>query len=348
MSFLENLKLAFYEKKKVKGPFFAKEFADENSQIDDLERLSIKLKEGEKKERIRKDIQLLKAGIKGEKKVYFELKNSFIPFIGLHDIRIEQGNYVAQMDYVIITNKFILILETKQLSGDITINQDGDFTRVFKNKYGKIYKTEGIYSPISQNQRHVRILRDFLIKNKIIRRMQVISLVVSTNEKMLIGKDKCPPNIYGQIYRYDQITEYLKREMASKKYKDVDVFEKIQFDIAEFLIQNHKPVKINYIAKYGIAIDDYSDTVSEEKTEYKIEEEKPAGKDLLRRKLKEFRLKKAREEQTKAYIIFSNSQMEDLIEKCPKTKEELINVSGFGKIKTEKYGDEIIKIMNEN
>lgn len=39
--------------------------------------------------------------------------------------------------------------------------------------------------------------------------------------------------------------------------------------------------------------------------------------------------------------------MIDLINKLPRSKEELKNVSGFGEVKTEKYGDMILKIINE-
>ncbi len=45
----------------------------------------------------------------------------------LRDIRLEYQDYVAQLDFVVISNKFICILETKKLNGDIEITRDGDF-----------------------------------------------------------------------------------------------------------------------------------------------------------------------------------------------------------------------------
>lgn len=47
----------------------------------------------------------------------------------------------------------------------------------------------------------------------------------------------------------------------------------------------------------------------------------------------------------KPYFLFNDKQMEDLIEKMPKTKDELKNVSGFGDVKVEKYGDDILKLL---
>ena len=40
--------------------------------------------------------------------------------------------------------------------------------------------------------------------------------------------------------------------------------------------------------------------------------------------------------------------MEDLIKKNPKNKEELCQVSGFGNVKAEKYGEGILKILRES
>ncbi len=62
-------------------------------------------------------------------------------------------------------------------------------------------------------------------------------------------------------------------------------------------------------------------------------------------KLKEFRLKRSREEKIKPYFIFNDKQMMDLIEKRPKTKAELQTVQGFGEAKASKYGDEILGIL---
>ena len=83
----------------------------------------------------------------GEQNVYYELKNSFIPMLCFHDIRLEYNDYVAQFDFIVITTKFIYVLETKKLSGDIEVNSDGDFIRIFKNNNGKVIKKEGMYSP---------------------------------------------------------------------------------------------------------------------------------------------------------------------------------------------------------
>ncbi|MGE5628597.1 MAG: nuclease-related domain-containing protein [Solirubrobacterales bacterium] len=142
----------------ITGPVFYKEFNEDNKQLADLEVLYEKVK-SKKRDIIKRDITYLKAGLDGEKNVNYELKNSFVPMICMHDIRIAHEDYIAQLDYVLVTEYCTLVVETKKLNGDITINEAGEFTRRFKNNYGKVIKEEGMYSPIAQNERHVRIFR---------------------------------------------------------------------------------------------------------------------------------------------------------------------------------------------
>lgn len=60
--------------------------------------------------------------------------------------------------------------------------------------------------------------------------------------------------------------------------------------------------------------------------------------------LRLFRLTRSREEKIKPYFIYNGSQLKDLIAKNPKNKEELLRISGFGEVKVNKYGDDILKI----
>ena len=65
----------------------------------------------------------------------------------------------------------------------------------------------------------------------------------------------------------------------------------------------------------------------------------------MKSKLREYRLHKSRSEQIKPYYLFNDAQMADLISKMPRTKEELLNVNGFGTVKVEKYRAEIVEIV---
>lgn len=317
-----------FGKRTVQSPTFVKDFTKENPHLTALNELSSKVIEGEQKDNIERDIKLLKYGIDGENNVYFELKNSFLPILCLHDVRLEYGDYIAQFDFVVISNKFTCILETKKLSGNISIDQDGNFVRTMKNRFGKEYK-EGIYSPVTQNKRHVDILKHVLSKELKINNMPILSLVVMANPKTIIKKYKCPAEIERTLIKYDQIKATLEK-YQNDKANQYDLAEKDMYAVANLLVKLDTPIDMDFEAKYQLTSENF---------QRKDEEQ-------LRLELTEYRLQTSREEQIKAYFIFNNAEMEDMIAKYPRTEDELLAVKGFGKVKVEKYGNAILNIFN--
>ena len=135
----------------IKDTIFLKKFSKENSNLKKLESMSQKIIDSNIKRQIEREISLMKWGLEGENNVYFELKNSLLPMICLHDIRIEVGDLNAQIDFLILTNKFFYIFETKHLVGDILINKEGDFIRITNDEFG-FKKEEGMYNPVTQGE----------------------------------------------------------------------------------------------------------------------------------------------------------------------------------------------------
>jgi superfamily II DNA helicase RecQ len=67
----------------------------------------------------------------------------------------------------------------------------------------------------------------------------------------------------------------------------------------------------------------------------------------LHEALRKFRLNVSREENIKAYVIFNNQELEQLVSAKPKTIGELMKINGFGKLKAQKYGSRILGIIAE-
>lgn len=351
-------------KRTVTSPIFMKEFDKENQQLKDLIELSNKVNSN-KKELIDFDIILLKQGLDGEQNVNYELKNSFIPMLCLHDIRIEYNDYVAQYDFIIITNKFIMVLEAKKLNGDIEITASGDFIRSLKTNTGKVFKKEGMYSPISQNERHVNILREVLVKERVIKTLPIKSAVVLANPKTIVNKTKAPKSIQNNIYKYDQLTNLLKKELNDDK-NTKNMLEKYMYEISDFLIKNHKPITMNNMAKYSLTEEDFIKKEQEhciEENKNQVEKSNNEENESQVKKiindvksinndtetyelLKRYRLNTSKEEGIKPYFIFNNEELDFLIQRKPKTKDELQLVKGFGPKKLEKYGEDILGIIN--
>jgi hypothetical protein len=339
-------------KRTVTSPIFVKKFEKENQQLKDLIELSNKVNSNKKK-LIDRDIAFLKQGLDGEGKVDYELKNSFISMLCLHDIRIEYNDYVAQFDFIIITKKFIMVLETKKLNGDIEITRSGDFIRSLKSNSGKVFKKEGMYSPISQNERHVNILREVLVKERVIKTLPIKSAVVLANPKTIVNKNKAPKSIQNNIYRYDQVANLLKKELNDDK-NIKNMLEKYMYGISDFLVKNNKPISMKNMAKYSLTEDDFINKEQEcrtGKSTSQVEKSNNVEKFInddtkMYELLKKYRLTTSISAGIKAYLIFNNEELDLLIQSKPKTKDELLKVKGFGPKKLEKYGDEILEIVN--
>ena len=63
--------------------------------------------------------------------------------------------------------------------------------------------------------------------------------------------------------------------------------------------------------------------------------------------LKALRTKLARDAGVPSYIVFSNTTLDDMAEKRPKTIEELLEVSGVGEVKAERYGKKFLQAISE-
>ena len=64
-------------------------------------------------------------------------------------------------------------------------------------------------------------------------------------------------------------------------------------------------------------------------------------------RLKAVRAKLAAKEHMPAYIIFTDTTLRDICAKCPRSKEQLMDCSGIGRSKAERYGQRIIDTLNE-
>lgn len=148
---------------KMNQPIFLKEESDATQFIIRLKELQGKAI-GSVKDKIDKEIKLASIGEIGENNIAFELKNSGMPMYVMHDIYFEIGELSAQIDYIVVTRKVIFIIECKNLIGNIDIDSNGNFIRNYEIN-GRHIK-EGIYSPITQNQRHMNILKQIRRESK--------------------------------------------------------------------------------------------------------------------------------------------------------------------------------------
>lgn len=182
-------------------------------------------------------------------------------------------------------------------------------------------------------------LRDFTIEAQMI-----LSCVYRTREQYgisvlvdILRGFKGPKIIQNNL---DKLTTYgIMREYSSKFIRDLiktllDLgYINLKEGTYSMLKLNPKSIKV---------------LKSQEKVICKLSEdieEKIENKDLFN-KLKLWRKEKATILGIKPYIIFSDSTLIELANKMPKDKEELLSIRGMGEKKFEKYGDEVLNIIN--
>lgn len=335
------------------GPVFLKSSNQAKEYVDKLRELKEKCS-GELKEEIEKQITIVEYGIKGEECIAFELKNSGMDMYILQDICLQHEDLSAQIDYLIVTRKRIYIIECKNLIGDIEVNSTGDFIRTYQ-LHGKRIK-EGIYSPITQNARHMQVIKEVRKSGKgniITKTMfennfanSYKSIVVLANPKTVLNAKYAKKEVKDKIVRADQLVQKIK-EMDKQIQDDMTV--KAMLEIADFFMDKNQKDRTDYAEKYKKLFERAEASKVQERIKESIKESVASGVDKdvenLEKALKAFRLERSRQEQVKAYFIFNDAQMEDLIKKNPQNKEELCQVAGFGKVKAEKYGDAILEVL---
>jgi len=241
---------------RIQAPIFVKEDSQSAKQLAQLQQL---LADASASicEKIQADIRSLQAGIYGEDTIAFELKNSHIPMLILHDLYLVHNGLSAQIDYIILTHKHIYVLECKNLYGNIEINNSGDFIRTVS--YGRRTVKEGIYSPITQNKRHLELLYElrkeqkgnFLTKLLFDRSFSETyrSIVVLANPKTVLNARFAKKEIKAQVIRADQLNEYIKKADASS---NSEVSDQVLWELAHFLLDAHQENPVDYAKKYAI------------------------------------------------------------------------------------------------
>jgi hypothetical protein len=240
---------------KMTQPVVLKEDSDLNEQLRQLTELLQKPLSADVHEEIEEDIRCIKAGINGEEKLLFELKNSHIPMFILRDLYIEADDMSAQIDFVIISRKLFFVIECKNLYGNIEIDSSGNFIRTMQ--YGKRFQKTGIYSPITQNQRHLDLIRHIRQKDKNFLIQKIVqvsfdyfyrSVVVLTNPQTVLNAKKAPKEILDKVIRADQLIGYIKKEESRSIGLSDSEAEMWRF-AQRFLNMHHKR-NMDYTQKY--------------------------------------------------------------------------------------------------
>jgi Nuclease-related domain len=161
---------------------------------------------------LRDELMRLKKGIQGERESAHYLDSYFKDgknHVVLHDLRFVIDGDVAQVDHLIINRVLgIYLLETKNYSGNLVINDHGEFTVQYDDA------RFGIPSPIEQSLRHERLICKLLERLDIVGRTQKqaeFHHVVMLHPKAIIGRP--PPKDFdtSNVIKADQFPTWHQR-----------------------------------------------------------------------------------------------------------------------------------------
>ncbi len=323
---------------KFTDTIFLKESSTLQNKYDALVKLS---KDYPDNDKIKEELYIVKQGLYGERAVKYQLNKSNIGMYVLNDINISYGDMKAQIDYVIITKAYIYFVECKNLIGNITVTDTGDFIREYTFNNKKVRK--GIYSPLRQveAQRDVykKIWNNRLSKNKIVNDIKRIFaekrftyyhrvLVVAANHETILNLKEAPSDIKNKIIKADMLVRLLQKDIENSD-KDAWDSRKGMEDSAKFFLSINEEDNTNYVRYYR---DKY---ISDDK----------ASRGVIRYLLLEFRKKRAKEMGIPPYYVYNNDELDKIIDMLPKTSSELSNILPDIKVKT--HGEYILDIINK-
>ena len=242
--------MAFF---RAQEPVILKEGSDAKEQLATLESLRETVPRSQRRG-LDSDIRALKAGIVGEDRILFELRNSHLPFVVIHDLHLEFEGLTAQIDFLVLTRRRNFVLECKNLYGDISVNARGDFVRSFGGR-----RREGIYSPITQNQRHLGLMKRINLSTKGTIMSALLSprfddlyrgLVVLANPKTILHDRNAKKEVKQQLVRGDQLVATIESINSMRGPADGKIPFKDVMERAERWLSMDTPVRTDYTARY--------------------------------------------------------------------------------------------------
>jgi hypothetical protein len=190
-----------------------------------------------------KDLKKREAGYKGECSIDFPLsflqsKSYFI----FHDLRLQDQSRFFQMDTLLVSKKFALIIEVKNIAGSIYF--DPHFNQLIRTKDGK---ETAFPDPIVQVNRQESQLRNWFLKNGF-PSLPILSLIVISNPQTIIRTSPENRKLHYKVIHPDglpsrinlmehSITESILGEKDLKKV--VRILNKYHIEAASSILERY-------------------------------------------------------------------------------------------------------------
>lgn len=133
----------------------------------------------------------------------------------------EFNNMSQEFDHIVIGPTGIFLIETKNYSGKLVIDQYGNWKRVYGDE------EKGILNPLQQVRRHEKLIKS-IVKDDI----DIISIVCIANDTAIIDGIE---NTSLNVIKYDMLVEFIETYKTNKKIIDTSQIQLLENLIYEYM-----------------------------------------------------------------------------------------------------------------
>ena len=156
------------------------------------------------------------AGDRQEKSVAFYLRREFKAHekvLVFHDLNIYVDGEFAQIDHLIVYQFGFILIESKSITGEVNVNQAGEWSRSYKGKWS------GIASPVKQVELQMKLLKALMAANaeKILGKLfgtlqtrfggRKWDVLCAISSNAIIDREQAPKEISSKIIKSEFIVD---------------------------------------------------------------------------------------------------------------------------------------------
>lgn len=164
------------------------------------------------------------AGGKHEKNVAFYLRRAFKDapqtFV-FNDFKFTHNNETAQIDHLILYRFGFVLVESKSITGNVSVNNQEEWSRSYRDKW------QGMSSPIKQVQLQAKLLKDLLHENrsklvgKFLGLQQTLGKrswdhICTVSSNAIVERDNMPNDISKKLVKSEFLVDILVKIMDLK------------------------------------------------------------------------------------------------------------------------------------
>jgi len=210
------------------------------------------------------EIKRMKSGAKGEYQTSKVLETLRCPCQILNNIELSKGDHKTEIDFIVITQKAIYILEVKNTQKDVKIDEAGNLIKV---GYSEVFE-----KPLAENMNEKEYLVRSILEEAGYKNLKIISLVVFANSRINVENnykhlEHCFLGSLPKIIDGNEDDYLYTIKNISKMAKEISFAEQKEKYVPSFDVESYKVAYAKLIAKI-------EDAALEQENENIIEEPK--------------------------------------------------------------------------